>query len=594
MIDVDKLEQYAQKVFDRLNYFNDYTLQLIGERIKTIGKLSAHDQQALKNMADISGDMRAITKKLSEITKLNTKDIEKIYTQTITDSVNSYKPLYDFRGMKFIPFENNTFAQQLVKHWYTETVGNMVNLSRTKALCFDRYNLVGRMIGTTSLEGAFQKAMDDAVVAISTGTTDFNTAMRETVRRLGGSGVKVNYGNNVTRRLDSMVRQNLLYGAKRSALAYDEHIGEKLNCDGFEVDYHPFPRPSHEFMGGEMFSYKGDVTIDGITYPDGEKALQALDDYNCLHFKLNLILGISQPRYDKKWLDEQKARDRELIEYNGIKKTGYGWKQTQRRLEREIRKESAIRDMAKASGDKTLVRDCDAKIKLYRDKYDDMCEKTGMQPTLERMATHSGKVLTDGGGGGIIREQESSPRKPSKGDYSVDWSKVQHKEYKERFLSISKDEKVVSSIDTRAKWALNNRNQLNTEELYAISLKDGREIGRITDQSNAFGVIRTPEFTKKLNNADSSGDNILLIHNHPRGLPPSIGDINALLKNKSISGITVGHDGSVYYYTRPEKEIPYIDYAVKIRHYKSFDEVTNIEKALESLQGQFGFILKKL
>ena len=171
--------------------------------------------------------------------------------------------------------------------------------------------------------------------------------MRETVKNLGGSGVKVNYGNNVTRRLDSMIRQNLLYGAKQSAQAYDEYIGEKLGCDGFEVDYHPNARPSHRFMGGNMYSYKGDVTIDGVTYKDGSEALARLEDYGCLHFKDDVILGVSEPRYNKDWLEAQKKKDSELIEYNGVEKTGYEWKQTQRRLEWETRRQRDISFMAK-------------------------------------------------------------------------------------------------------------------------------------------------------------------------------------------------------------------------------------------------------
>lgn len=219
--DKDKLEKAAEIVFDRLNYFNDYTLQTIARRIKSIGQLSAYDQQTLKNMADISGDMEAITKTLADLTGQNVKDIEKIYTQTVSDGVNSYKPLYNFKNMDFVPYEQNEFAQQLVKHWFKETAGAMINLSRTKAIGFDKYDLKGNVVGHTPLEGAFQKAIDDAVTAVSTGTVDFNTAMRETIINLGGSGVKVTYGSGVNRSLSAMVRQNLLYGAKQSSVAYD-------------------------------------------------------------------------------------------------------------------------------------------------------------------------------------------------------------------------------------------------------------------------------------------------------------------------------------------------------------------------------------
>lgn len=393
-IDTERLEKYADIVYNRANYFNDYTLQTIGRRIKNIGELSAYDQQTLKNMADISGDMEAITKELARITELNIADIEEIYSKTVEDGVNSYKPLYDFKGMKFVPLAENEYAKFLVNHWAAATSETIVNLSRTKALCFTKYDAYGNVVDVTPLEGAFQKAIDDAVIAKASGTVDFQTAMRETIKQLGGSGVRVNYGSGVTRSIESMVRQNLLYGAKQAALAYDDYIGEELGCDGFEVDYHPNARPSHVFMGGEMFSYKGDVTIDGKTYKDGAKALARLGDYGCLHFKINVILGISESAYDRKWLDEQKAKDSELIEYNGIEKTGYEWKRSQRRIERMVRNERNTATLAEAAGDKTLVRNANEKIAAYSAKYNDLCAKTGLQPTLERMATVMEKSLT--------------------------------------------------------------------------------------------------------------------------------------------------------------------------------------------------------
>ena len=401
-IDEKKLNEYADAVFNRCNYFNDYTLSTIGRRIKSIGQLNTADQIALKNMADISGDMSAITKKLAEITKMNVSDIENIFTQVVTDGVNSYKPLFDFKGMKFVPFSENEFAQQLVRNWVVQTAGEMINLSRTKALCFDKYNLAGDAIGSTPLAGAFQKAIDDAVIAVSTGTTDFNTAMRETVKRLGGSGVKVTYGSGINRSLSGMVRQNLLYGAKQAAQAYDEHVGEQLGCDGFEVDYHAHPRPSHAFMGGKMYSYNGKVTINGRTYDDGAEALARLSDYGCLHFKIDVILGISEPRYDEKWIAEQKEKDKELIEFNGKQKTAYEWQQAQRRLETETRRHRDIAHMAKASGDKILAKQCEDKIVAYRKTYDDLCDKVGLEKRYNRMATYYPKGIDKAGGNGII------------------------------------------------------------------------------------------------------------------------------------------------------------------------------------------------
>lgn len=390
MYNPDKLEEYAQKVFDRYEYFNNYTLETIARRIKATGRLSAADQQALKNIADITGDMDAITKKLAEITRMNIADIERIYTQVITDGVNTYKPLYDFKGMRFVPFEQNEFAQQLVRNWAIQTAETMLNLSRTKALCFDKMDMYGNVTGSTPLAGAFENAISEAVQAVSSGTADFNTAMAKTIERLGGSGVKVTYGSGVNRSLSAMIRQNILYGAKQSAQAYDEYIGEKLGCDGFEVDAHSGCRPTHEFMQGKMYSYNGEKTVDGVTYEDGAEALKALGDYGCLHFKTDVILGVSSPRYSDEELEQIRRETKELLEYDGNKKTLYEWKQTQHKIERSVRTEQQKANMFKAAGNNIKAKECEARVKAYRNKYDDMCSKVGLTPHPERMRVYNG------------------------------------------------------------------------------------------------------------------------------------------------------------------------------------------------------------
>lgn len=195
---------------------------------------------------------------------------------------------------------------------------------------------------------------------------------------------------------------------------------------------------------------------------------------------------------------------------------------------------------------------------------------------------------------GIIEEKEELPRKPKNGVHPVDWNAVQTEEYSDKFGKLSENEKVSAAIETRAKWALNNRDGKKSEELYAISLKDGHEIARITDQDYDYAVKRTPDFTQKLNAADKTGEEILLLHNHPRGLPPGLSDINALTNNVNVSGITVGHNGSIYRYTRPETEIPESEWLIALKRYKKYSDITSMEKALVDLSKQYNFVFEIL
>lgn len=400
-IDTKKLEAYAQRIYERENQFNNYTLKTIARRIKNIGQLSAYDQEALKNMADITGDMDKITKELARITKMNIEDIEKVYAQVMNDSVNTYKPLYDFKGMKFVPITENDYAMKLVRNWSELTAEEMINLSHTKALGF-----VDNNGNFTQLAGAFQQTIDDAVVAVSAGTSDFNSTMKMTIEQLGGSGVQVWYGGGVHRSLEAMVRQNLLWGAKEAAQSYDDYISEELGLDGFEVDAHSGCRPSHEFMQGKFYSYKGDKVIDGVLYEDGSEALKRLKDYGCLHFKTGVLLGVSEPRYSKEELEKIHKETTEKIEYEGREKTLYEWKQTQRRLEREYRKAQTQSDMFKESGNNIAAKDFHSKAKAIKSTYDDLTDKVpGLYNNSERMRTYfkNANSLTNGGGGGIMK-----------------------------------------------------------------------------------------------------------------------------------------------------------------------------------------------
>ena len=171
---------------------------------------------------------------------------------------------------------------------------------------------------------------------------------------------------------------------------------------------------------------------------------------------------------------------------------------------------------------------------------------------------------------------------------------VKSKEYSAKFSKISDKEKVKELIAEKSRNALKNRDGKNTEELYAISLSSCKKISDITNQHIPFGIKRTKKFNQDVSRAEKKGEKVLLIHNHPRGLPPSLSDLNVLLKNKNVAGITVGHNGSIYYYSRPSKEIPEKDYYVALKKYSMYTEVTSMEKALEELSFKFDFVFRKL
>ena len=391
MADISKLEEQANLLMNNVSGWEQNVLTRIGKRIKKYGKLSLADVKSINNIAVVKQDMDAITKELAKVTGYNTSQIEQMYGELLEEQHLANQPLYDYRGKKFVPFAENRELQAIARAYAKTTGETMINLAKTKALCVLGAN--GKPIG---MQKYYTDVLDKAVMQVTTGATDFHTAMRDSIVELGGSGVRVDYGGGVTRRLDTVVRQNLLWGAKQASTEYNTMIGEELGADGIEVDFHANPRPSHNFMQGKQYVLGKARTINGIHFESADEALERLQDYGCLHYRTPIICGISEPRYspeELKRLNEQNARRYTI---DGKEYSGYEITQMQRRLETAVRNEKTTRDLAKASGDNALAKRCNERIKPYQGKYAEITDITGIQGDKKRMSVPRGTASVKG------------------------------------------------------------------------------------------------------------------------------------------------------------------------------------------------------
>ena len=381
MADISKLEEQANLLMNNVSGWEQNVLTRIGKRIKKYGKLSLADVKSINNIATVKQDMDAITKELARVTGYNISQIEQMYGELLEEQHLANQPLYDYRGKTFVPFAENRELQAIARAYAKSTGETMINLAKTKALCILDHN--GKTVG---LQKYYTDILDKAVMQVTTGATDFHTAMRDSIVELGGSGVRVDYGGGVTRRLDTVVRQNLLWGAKQASTEYNTMIGEELGCDGIEIDYHSNPRPSHEFMQGKQYVLGKARTINGVHFESADKALERLQDYGCLHYKTPIICGISEPRYSLEELKRLNEQNAKTYNINGKDVSGYEAQQMMRRVETAIREQKSIKQTAQASGDKSLVKQCNDKIKAYKGKYEEITNITGFYPETKRMS----------------------------------------------------------------------------------------------------------------------------------------------------------------------------------------------------------------
>jgi hypothetical protein len=393
MIDERLIDKLVERLVDRIEQGNTYTLQKIGESIKKIGALSPSKAQQLSQILKYGGNYDKIVERLAQITQLNVNDIYEIFEEVAKSDYRFAKQFYDYKGVKYIPYEQNVALQNQVKALARITASQYANFSNT--LAFTK-KVNGRVV-YTDLARTYQETIDKAILSVAQGKSTFDEQMYSTIKELGESGLKtVDYANGRSVRLDSSVRQHLK-GALRNLHNETQTVfGEEFGSDGVEISVHINPAPDHAQVQGRQFSKEefekfqndqdaADYTGKVFTSEHEGKDRRSISEYNCYHYTFDIVLGVSKPNYSQEELKQIIEDNNKGFELDGEHFTNYEGTQLQRKLETEIRKQKDIQIIAKASGNKELVAESQSKITQLTRKYKQLSDISGLPTKMERM-----------------------------------------------------------------------------------------------------------------------------------------------------------------------------------------------------------------
>ena len=396
MLSEDAIENLVQPIIDRQEKLNQYVINLIAKRVKEIGHLLPSDVYKLERLLKMGGDVKEINAEIARVTGLNVIDIKKMIKVVARDAYADAKPYYDYRHKAYIPFLKNTHLQNVVKAIEKQTLGTYKNLSNTTAFIIrDLKN--PSVLKPTSIAKTYQSVIDEAVQATQSGTIDYNTAMRRTMKQLNDSGIRyVTYspesGRPYTQRLDTAVRRNLLDGIRQLNQGVQDEVGKQFGADGKEITVHAFSAPDHEPIQGLQFSNDEYAKLqsnqpfkdyNGKSFHSIERAIGM---WNCRHFTFSIILGFSKPNYTEAQLEQFKEKNNKGITLpNGKHLTMYDVTQKMRELETNVRRCKDGVMMAREADNKELANDYKQKMKQYQNEYKYLTNLAGIKGHPENM-----------------------------------------------------------------------------------------------------------------------------------------------------------------------------------------------------------------
>ena len=130
----------------------------------------------------------------------------------------------------------------------------------------------------------------------------------------------------------------------------------------------------------------------------------------------------------------------------------------------------------------------------------------------------------------------------------VDIKYIESDEYRKKFIGITGNSDVDEILANKAEMILKDRSGTLKETLVLVDRDTGEEILTIKADEENQRIKYKPEDEKIIREAREADIDIVAIHNHPAGWPPTADDcVSAKQKDYNI-GITCGHNGTVFMY----------------------------------------------
>lgn len=406
MLSQETIEALSDILVKRVEEVNTFTLKTIAKqllRIKNQEDLRPTEINKLVNLLKYGGDYNKIEKQLAKMSKLNQKDIDKIFKNTAKKNQYFAKKYYDYRNIEFIPFEQNTALKQQVEAIADVTKNTYINIGNTRAIGFAKK--FGKKYIFVGLKEAYTDAIDRGIIALQQGQTTLDNEVQKIVKDYSASGLRyVEFESGYHRRLDSQVRMNLMDGLAQVMQQVNLTFGEEFGADGVEIDTHYYPAPDHaevqgrQFTNEEFYKFQNDmdaVDVYGKKFPKEHNGhdRRSIGQYNCQHNVFPIIVGVEKPVHDDKELQEIIDNNINGFKLNGKRYTMYQGTQMQRKLETEIRKAKDMQIMAVECDDKETIEEAQNKITILNKKYKELSEASGLglKPRRTRVSGYKRK-----------------------------------------------------------------------------------------------------------------------------------------------------------------------------------------------------------
>lgn len=356
-------------------------LEEICSRLKMAGQLNEVTVQDIRALRSHGIDLKGIEKAIQRTANISQRDLQKLLDDVAERNQRYYQDVMDIAGVTapetLVSIEDTWAIYEQTKqtfHNMTGSMGFLVDNGRTML----------------PMARAYQWALDNAEMQITSGAISYNQAIKSAVKQLADSGIKiVDYESGHRDQIDVAARRAVMTGVSQICAKYTEQSAEYLETPYFEVSAHIGARDkgvgwqNHKAWQGRVYSvrtgdkYPSIYEVCGLGYVDG------LEGANCRHIRMAFVDGVMERTYT----DEELAHidDGHDVDFEGKHYTAYEATQKQRQVERTARKLKREQTAYKSAGLTEDYQAVTARIRRLNAEYKAFSEAAQLPLQRERM-----------------------------------------------------------------------------------------------------------------------------------------------------------------------------------------------------------------
>lgn len=363
------------------NIFSELEVRIMSDivrRIKENGVSTASADWQISRLQQLGMSEKQIRTWIQKALEASDKEMDHIFSDEAYREYYGHARAYKLADLQQIPFEQNTFLQQLLEVTKQRLKSEYRNIAGSMGFAI-RDPATGKIRSAPLME-YYRSTLDNAVMDIHSGAFDYNTVLRRTINQMTASGIRyIEYDSGHRDRVNVAVRRAVLTGFRQVQGKINEQVAAELGTDQYEVSYHVGARPTHQPWQGKVWSMQQLKEVCGLGEITGLKGINCYHDYR--PFPPGSVRTYTDKELTQKLKEENTPR-----EYNGKQYTTYEALQQQRKMERGMRAQrQKIKLLQEGGADPNDIILAKAKYQGQMQTYKDFSEKMKLPEQKERI-----------------------------------------------------------------------------------------------------------------------------------------------------------------------------------------------------------------